>query len=104
MEGLWGAQPPPPRFCSYNNKTLIDWVSNESVGLQKQQSDPCFIVQTTPDILVRHVQTGSFSGLSHELLYSAGLTNFSYLFSVEVSLETMSPKRKMESFFTAASK
>ena len=52
---MWGAQ-------------LIDWVSNESVGFQKQESDPCFIVQTTPDILLRHVQTGSFSGLSHELL------------------------------------
>lgn len=53
-------------------KTLIDWVSNESVLLHrsthvtnaaatsfhlKQESDSCFILQANPDILVRHAET-----------------------------------------------
>ena len=46
----------------------------------------------------------SSSGLSYELLYSAGLTNFSYQLSVEVSLVTMPPKRTIKSFFKTASK
>ena len=43
------------------------------------------------------------SGLSYELFYSAGFTNFSYQLSVEVSIETMPLKRIIESFITAKS-
>ena len=44
------------------------------------------------------------SGLSHELFYSAGLTNFAYQLSVEVSLVRMPPRRIIESSFKAVSK
>ena len=46
----------------------------------------------------------NLSGLSFELFYSAGLTNFSYQLSGEVSPVTMPPMRTNESFFKAASK
>ena len=46
----------------------------------------------------------SLAGLSYELFYSAGLTNFSYQLSVEVSLVITPPNRTMESFSIAASK
>ena len=69
----------------------------------KKQSDSCFILQTSPDILARHVQTVCLV-LSDELFYSAGLKNFSYQMSVEVSLVTMPPKGTIKSVFKAASK
>ena len=46
----------------------------------------------------------SLSGLSYELFYATGVTNFIYLLSVEVSLVTMPLKRTIESFITASSK
>jgi len=42
--------------------------------------------------------------LSYASFYSAGLTNFSYQLSGEVSLVTTPPKRTIESFFTASRK
>ena len=50
---------------------------------KKQGSDSCLILQTTPDILARHVQTVC---LGCRMSYSVCLTNFSHQLSVEVSL------------------
>ena len=69
---------------------------------KKQESESCFILQTTPDIF--QTCSDSVSGLSYELFYSAGLTNFICQLSVEVSLVTMPPTRVIKSFFTASSK
>ena len=86
-------------------KTSIDCVSNESVGFccirdqfKKQESDTCLILQTTPDILARHVQIQSFWVVVSVILF-CGLANFSYQSSVEVSFVTMPSKRAMESFW-----
>ena len=124
---MWAgtAHPPPPpipHFCRIINKYFIssglkntifiqnfnDRVSNESVG------SPAFNFAAASNHLknrslthvsfYRQLQTSwldmfrQLPGLSYELFYSAGLTNFIYQLSVEVSLVKMPPKRMIASF------
>ena len=137
----WQAQPPPPpHFCRIKNnfilfyfilprptyqdlktlflyQTLIDWISNESVGFPALNfvgaSSLLENRSLTHVSFYRQLQTfwldmfTQFIWVVVWVFCSADLTNFIYqLLSVEVLLilVTMPPKRTVDSFFTASSK